>query len=40
MDNNVESVVDAVANHHDKFKEKRTHKNPIKFNVSLNQDQK
>ena len=40
MDNNVESVVNAIATHHDKFKEKRKPKNPIKFNVSLNQEQK
>ena len=35
MENNVEKVVDAVVTHHDKFKEKRKPKNPIKFNVSL-----
>ena len=40
MENNVEKVVDAVATHHDKFKEKRRPKNPIKFNVSLNPEQK
>ena len=40
MENNVEKVVDAVVTHHDKFKEKRKPKNPIKFNVSLDQEQK
>ena len=36
--NNVENVVEAVANHN--FREKRKPKNPIKFNVSLNEEQK
>jgi phosphate starvation-inducible protein PhoH and related proteins len=36
--NNVENVVDAVASHN--FREKRKPKNPIKFNVTLDQDQK
>ena len=38
MDNNVDKVVTAVANHN--FKEKRKPKNPIKFNISLNAEQK
>ena len=40
MDNNVDKVVNAVVTHHDKFKEKRKPKNPIKFNVALDSDQK
>lgn len=40
MENNIDKVVNAVATHHDKFKEKRKPKNPIKFNVSLDSDQK
>jgi len=40
MENNVDKVVNSVINHNDKFKEKRKPKNPIKFNVSLDSDQK
>lgn len=39
MDNNVDKIVNAVANHNT-FKEKRKPKNPIKFNISLNPEQK
>jgi hypothetical protein len=39
MDNNINQVVDAVANQQ-KFKEKRKPKGEIKFNISLNVEQK
>lgn len=41
MSNNIDGVVGAVAQHtQDKFKEKRKPKGPIKFQVSLNEEQK
>ena len=37
----IENIIDSVANSkNDPFKDKRRPKNPIKFNISLNEEQK